>query len=86
MAAELHIESDFRTYDLPGIAEVQPLVRQLNLPPVPDHLIEDAELVSDAVADGRNVQRRQRVHVTGSEPPQAAIAQAGLLLLVDEIR
>ena len=72
--AELHIERDFRTHDLPGITEAQPLVGQLDLPAVTNRLIEDAELVADAVADGRNVERRQRVHVTRGQAAQAAIA------------
>ena len=60
--------------DLPGIAEAQPLVRDLDLPAVTNRLIEDPELVADAVADRRNIERRQRVHVTRGQPAQAAIA------------
>ena len=54
--AELHIAGDFRAHDFPGIAESQPLIRDLDLPAVADRLIEDSELVADAVADRRNVQ------------------------------
>src|SRR5262249_1186631 len=71
---ELHIESVFPTYDLPRVAEAQPLVRHLYLPTVTNYLIEDAELVPDAVAHGGNVERCQRVHVTRRQAAEAAIA------------
>lgn len=79
---ELHIESVFPTYDLPRVAEAQPLVRHLDLPTVTNHLIEDAELVTDTVAHGGNVERCQRVHVTRRQAAEAAIAQPGFLLLL----
>ena len=84
--AELHVERDFRAHDLPGVAEAQPLVRHLDLPAVTNRLIEDAELVADAVADRRNVERRQRVHVARGEAAETAIAQTRLLLLLEEAR
>ena len=46
-----------------------------------DQLVEDAELVADAVADRRDRERRERVHVAGGEPAEAAVAEARLLLL-----
>src|SRR5262249_46359026 len=54
VAAELHIEGDLRAHDLPRISKAQPLIRELDLPPITNRLIENAELVTDAVADGRN--------------------------------
>ena len=83
--AELHIEGDFRTDDLPGVAEAQPLVRQLDLPAVANRLIEDAELVADAVADRRNIERRQRVHVTSGQAAEPAVAQARLFFLLQKV-
>ena len=44
-----------------------------------DLLIEDAEFIADAIADGGTLQGGQRIEVTGSEPSQAAIAQPRLL-------
>jgi hypothetical protein len=82
--AEFHVDRDLGPDDLPRVAEAQPLVGQLHLPAVADALIEDAELIADAVADGRHAQCRQRVHVAGGEPPEAAVAQPGLLLLRDQ--
>ena len=51
VAAELHVDGPLRPHHLPGIAEAQPLVGLLDLPAVDDLLLEDAELVADAVAD-----------------------------------
>ena len=54
-AAELHREGKFRVRDLPRIAELEPLVRLLHLVAVHDPLVEDAEIVAQAVADGGNL-------------------------------
>ena len=80
VAAEIHVVAHLRTHDLPGVALLQPLVGHLHLPTVADLLVEDAELVADAVADGRDLQRRQRIHVAGRQPSEAAVAQPRLLL------
>ena len=84
MAAQRDVEGDLGPRDLPGIAQGQPLVGLLDLPPVADELVEDPELVADAVADGRDGERGQRVHVAGGQAPEAAVAEAGLLLLGQE--
>ena len=84
-AAELHLVGDFGPGDLPRVAEAQPLVGDLHLPAVLDGLVEDAELVADAVADGRHFERGHRIQVTRREPAQAAVAEAGLLLLLDKV-
>ena len=71
--------------DVPGRAETQPLVGALDLPAVDDLLLEDAELVADAVAQRRNLERGHRIEKTGREPPQAAIAEPRLLLLLQQV-
>ena len=82
---ELDLERKLGAHDLPGIAESEPIVRELHLPTEPDRLLENAELVADAIADGRNLQGRQGVEIAGSEPPEAAASQAGLLLLFQQL-
>ena len=82
--AELHFEGDLGPRDLPWIAQPQPLVGALDLPAVANLLVEDAELVADAVADGRHLQGGERVHEARGEPPQAAVAQARLFLLIEQ--
>ena len=47
----------------------------LDLLPRFDALLENAELVTDAVADRRQFQRGQGVHETGGQATEAAIAQ-----------
>ena len=84
MAAEQDGVLDLAAHDLPRVAEPQPLVGDLVLKAVADLLIEDPELVADAVADGRDAQRRERVHVAGGETPETSVAEAGLLLPFDE--
>ena len=84
--AELHIEADFRAHDLPRIPEAQPLVRKLDLPAVTNRLIEDAELVADSVADGRNVERCQRVHVAGRQTAEPTVSKTGFLFLFQKAR
>src|SRR5271166_2309436 len=61
--------------DLPRIAEVQPLVGLLYLPAITDFLMEQSELITNAVADCRNAQSGQRIHVAGSQPAQTAVAE-----------
>ena len=81
MSPELHAISDLRAWDLPWIAVAQPLVCDFLLPAVADDLVEDAELIADTVADGRNLDRRERIHVTRRESPEPAVAQTWLFLL-----
>ncbi len=66
--------------DLPGVAVGQPVVCRLHLPAVVDLLVEDAELVADAVADGGALKSGQRIQVAGGQPSQPTVAQAGFLL------
>src|SRR5207253_1409674 len=83
-AAERHVVAGLGADDLPRVAEAQPLVGQLDLPAVADRLVEDAELVADAVADRRYAEGGQRIHVAGGEAAQAAVAEAGLLLVLQQ--
>ena len=45
--------------DLPRVSEMQPLIREFNLPAIPDLLIENAELVANAVTESGHFQCRQ---------------------------
>src|SRR5271154_3895880 len=84
-AAEADVVKVLRPHYFPRIAAAQPFVGLLHLPSVTNLLAEDAELVTNAVADRRHFQSRQRIHVAGSQAPQAAIAEPRLLLLPDQI-
>ena len=84
-AAELHFRRPLRPAQLPGIAVAQPLVGLLDLPAIDDLLVEDAELVADAVADRRDFQCRQRVDEAGREAAETAVAEARFLFLVEQV-
>lgn len=77
--------SDFGSGDLPRIAQEQPLVSNFHLPAVLDGLVEDAELVADAVTDGRHFQRGERVQVARREPAQTAVAEPRIFLLFHQV-
>ena len=81
VAAELDVERDLRPHELPGVSTLEPLVGDLHLPAVLDRLIEDAELISDTVTNGRHLESRQRIEEAGGEPSKAAVPEAGLLFV-----
>ena len=70
---------------LPGVAELQPVVVLLDLAAAVDLLLEHAEVVADAVADGGQLQRGERVHEAGREPAEAAVAEAGIALALQDL-
>ena len=76
-----YLDCPFGPRHFPGVAETQPLVRLLDLPAVDDFLLEDAELVADAVADRWNLQRGERIEETRGETTEAAVAQARFVLV-----
>jgi hypothetical protein len=85
-SAEVHrVGVPFGARDLPGVAEAQPLVGPLDLPPVADFLVEDAELVADAVTDRGDAEGRERIHVARGEPAETAVAEPGLFLLFQQL-
>src|SRR5690606_24842095 len=76
VSAELDLDGPVGALDLPRIAIAQPGVGVLYLHAIDDALLEDAVLVTDAVADGGNLQRRQRIHEACGQPAQATITKA----------
>ena len=83
--AKLHLIRDLRARDFPRVAVPQPFVGHLTLPAVADDLIENAELVANAVPERGHFDRRERVHVTRGESAEAAIAETGLLFLRENL-
>ena len=71
-----------RAANLPGIAVAQPVVGELDLPSVADGLLEDAELIADAVADRWDAERGHGVEIAGGETAEAAVAEAGFAFLL----
>src|SRR5262249_1587040 len=79
--AEFYRISNFRAREFPRVPAAQPFVGDLALPAVTNDLIENSELVANAVTDCRHFNRCERIHETGSEPAKSTIAQAGLFFL-----
>ena len=75
-----------RTVDLPRRPEAQPVVGLLRLLALVDRLAEHPELVAQAVAHRGDLERRQRVEEARREAPQAAVAQPGVGLDLEELR
>src|ERR1017187_6944027 len=73
--AHLHFTRILGPLQRPGIAQPQPFVGRLHLPAVANLLVENPILIADAVANRRNIQRGQRIHKAGGQPPQPAVAQ-----------
>ena len=80
VAAQLDLHGPLRAHQFPGIAVTKPFVGLLNLPAIGDHLIEDAELIADAISQGGQLKRRHRIEKTRCQPAQTAIAQTRLFL------
>jgi hypothetical protein len=70
---------------LPRIAAAQPAIGPLDLPAVADVLIEDAELVAEAVTDRGEIERGERIHVASREAPETAVAEPRFFLVLDQI-
>ena len=82
---KLHLIRDFRACNIPRVAVLQPFVGHLTLPAVADDLIENAELVANAVSERGHFDRCERVHVTRCESAQAAIAETGFFFLRENL-
>src|SRR5260370_4396191 len=83
-ASETDVDCDLRARDLPRIPEAKPLVCDLHLPAVAYLLVEDPELVANAVTNRRNLKRCERIEIAGRKPPEAAGAEARLFFLLEE--
>ena len=72
VAVEGNFLNGFRTADFPGVAVFAPGIRTLDLTAVADLLTEQAVLVVQTVADGRQVQGSQGVDEAGSQTTQTS--------------
>ena len=64
--------------ELPRVAVKRPVIRKLNLLAILEGLLEDPELIPDAIAHRRHVQRGQRVQQARGQPAQPPVPQPGL--------
>ena len=84
-SAKAHLVARIVALKLPRVAVLQPVVRRLFLAPVDDVLFEHTVVVANTVAAARQRQRCQRVEEAGGETPQAAVAEARVVLFVDQL-
>jgi hypothetical protein len=76
------IETDYlavvRGGELPRVAVEGPVIGMLNLIAILENLLEDPELIPDAITHRRYVQGRQRIEQAGGQPSQAPVPQPRL--------
>ncbi|MGY4432985.1 hypothetical protein ACVWWO_005462 [Bradyrhizobium sp. F1.13.1] len=85
-AAEANVIDHFGPLQFPGVAEAEPFVRVFLLPALIDDLAEQAVIVTDAVADRGDRQRRHAFHEAGGETAQAAVAERRVRLAFAQLR
>ena len=83
--AKVDLEADVAPADLPRVALVEPEVGRLDLCVVDDVLLEHPVQVADAVAPRGVVERGERVEEARREPPEPAVAERRVLLLLEEV-
>ena len=84
VSAEADEAGVFGALDFPGVAVLQPVVGLFALFAVDDALAEDAVVVAQAVAGGGEVEGGEGIHEAGGEAAEAAVAEAGVHLVVAE--
>ena len=84
-AVDVDLDPLERTAHLPRVRVAEPVVGVLHLPAVLQGLAEHAVLVAKPVARGRELQRGHGVEEAGRQPAQAAVAEPGVGLLLDQV-
>ncbi len=74
-AVNVDIRGVFGAHDFPRGAEDHPVVRMLDLVSMDELLLEQAELVVNAVADGGQIERGERIKETRGETAETAVAE-----------
>ena len=78
-------KAEFRPFQFPGISVAQPQVGDFPLPAVMYFLIENAVLVTNAVANGRNLPRSQGIQIARRQTSEPAVTESGLLFLRQDL-
>src|SRR5947208_1387169 len=74
-AAIMNVVGDFRALEFPWIAKGQPLLGVFLLPAVDHDLPEEAVVVTNAIAVGRDAEAGHAFEKARSKPAEAAIAE-----------
>ena len=78
MTAEADLVHHLGALEFPGVAEIQPVLRLLQLEAVGNHLAEQAVLVADAVAVAGDAQGGHAFHEAGGQSTEATVTQGGV--------
>ncbi len=84
-AAEMNVLLVLGTLYFPRIAVLEPSVGFFHLVAVQNLLAEDAVVVPEAVAGAGDVQGGHRIEVASRQTPKAAVAEAGISLVIAQI-
>ena len=82
VAVDLDLRGVLGPDDLPRRSKLHPRVGQLDLVAVAELLLEEPVLVMDAVADGRKIERGQRIEEARGEAAQTAVAEPHVVFLM----
>ena len=70
--------------EFPGVGLVQPVLGRFDLLTALETLAEQPVFVTDAISEGRALQRRQRFHEARRQPPQPAVAKRRIGFVVQD--
>lgn len=85
LAVESDLVGHILALDFPGVAMVQPEVGDLNLVAILNNLLEDAIVVPDSVAPGRDLEGGKRVKEASCESTEASVSKGSVSLLLVEL-
>ena len=68
-----------------GLRELQPLFGNFHLISVDDFLIENTEIVPDAITDGGQFERCHGIEKACRQTAETAVAQSRIAFLVDDV-
>ena len=86
IAAKANFHSLVIMGNQPTLRRQTPVIGHFRLPAVPDHLAEDSQFVADGISRCIDSLRSHRIHITGRQSAQTAIAQTGIRLRIKYIR
>ena len=81
----MHLLRLLRTGQQPCAAYILPVVRQLHLLAFHDLLLEKTQLIADGIPRGGDLQRGHAVQIAGGQTAKAAVAEAGVRLVLEEV-
>ena len=85
LPAEADLHRVLITGNQPAVRRDAPVVGHLGLAAVLELLAENTQLVADGIARGLQAQGRHAVHIAGGQAAQAAVAEAGVRLFLEDV-